>query len=213
MDVRPLVVALCAVSTTLATPALACAPFHYIPTTAEARVFKVGKWRSIHIEAFEAWMRIEYASPDSPSGRVAVVGRVDEDTVLWFPITTQGEPVSGAQSLKTSWRSTLSTLGLEPNFLKRYDAPWAPNIKWGQLTCRPVGSGHRPQGVVRDMYDQSVCVQVVKSEEFRVGIPLYMTNRMARRIFEVTKLSNAPVPEARFRAPKTEFTKSVGCGA
>lgn len=190
-----------------ATPALACAPINYVDTAATAQVrTPSGVPRSILVEASGDLLRLEYASRQSPTGRVAVVGKVDSTEVFWFALGRGAPPAAH----KTSWELVHAAIGLPPPRMlwDRYAAEWAPSQKWRNASCRPAIGDWGYNG----KYDTSVCVHI--GTDHRQGFPLYVTSRSGSVLFDVVTLSHKPLSPTRFRPPqlRTAMSSSVGCG-
>ena len=215
MHRRKILIAICGLSSVLCSPALACVPFMYLPTVADARVrTNAGKWRPIHIEASGSRLRLEYASSASASGRVAVVGEVERGVAFWFPIRPDGTALPNSRARKTSWSSALSSTGLPADFLVRSAASWGLAKRWKGHLCRPAIVGWDTSLSNRTQ----LCIHVPGARTDwpgnLTGIPIYAADAAARRIFEVTSMSNQPVSGYRLGPPQPvgQARSGAGCG-
>jgi hypothetical protein len=189
-------------------------PFFYQGSVAEARVrTKTGTWLPLRIEASDEFIRIEYPSSRSPTGRVAVVGEAEREAAVWFPVGGKGERATATPvAKKTTWSQALTAIGLPSTLLARYAADWAPTHKVGPYVCRGANGDWAYDGT----WDKSVCVEVLKnSDKIHSGLPLYASDQQGMRVFEVTRIAHQTVPKSRFQPPDPKILHAArtGCGA
>jgi hypothetical protein len=181
----------------------ACVEYSFSPLFAEARIRgRDGVWRAAFIEAADKDIRIEYAHPRTPWGRLVVSGNVISGEALVFPIKISAPvPDKARVTWKTSLSAALPEVGLNDGFL---EAPFASVIssersarvsKFRGYECV---FGYKYVGGAKDWaIDKSVCVH-------ESGLPLFMNRADGRRVFEVERLVLQPrggVPRVRFTAP------------
>jgi hypothetical protein len=197
--VKRLFAAVVAISLLVVGQAEACAgfkfdkPFH---ATGRARGAD-GEWRAISIEAREYRVRVEYADPRTPWGRLAVTGSFD-GWGLVFPVAKDGKvPAEARVVWKTSLETALSEVVVTSTLLDHlnglmWDNPSRLyNINGFQCVYpADLGADWKKKG-----YRDDICLT-------REGVPVMINDSSGRRIYELSEVTFRPVSKDRFQAPK-----------
>lgn len=207
----------------IALPAHACITTTYPDTIAVGEVrTRAGSWRPIRLEASGAMFRLEYTSPASPTGWIAVVGSSTSPGMVeasnsvgwelapaiayWFPVDKNGNHVPSRPARKTTWAQAISAAGLPGNFLGQdytsYES--SSQIRYG-TTCRFFKDG--------DLFD--VCRQsnFVSKRRADIGLPVVIENKLGTTVYRTTGMTNVTIPSDRFNVPRVRYEVATCSGS